>query len=75
MSVLMSRPAWAQWAARYARLRARAVETRIPMTGPIVAHVARLEVMARTHPELRGIAAAVAADNGVKPVQDSEKDG
>lgn len=75
MSVLMSRPAWAQWAARYARLRARAVETRMPMTGPMAAHVARLEVMSRTHPELRSIAAAVAAENGVKPVQNGEKDG
>lgn len=74
-SVLLSRPAYARWLATYARLRARALSSRLPITGALAQHISRLEVLARTNPELRGIAAAVAAENGVEPIQPEEKDG
>jgi hypothetical protein len=45
------------------------------MSGPMAQHISRLEVLSRTNPELRGIAAAVAAENGVQSVQPEEKDG
>lgn len=75
-AVLLSRPAYARWLATYARLRARAVSSRLPMTGALAQHVSRLEVLARTNPELRQIAAAVAAENGgrVEPVQEEKED-
>lgn len=75
-SYLMSRPAYARWLATYANLRARALNSRLPVTPAIGQHIAKLYVMSKADPELRAIAAALAAENGlVEPSQEKEKDG
>lgn len=75
-SYLMSRPAYARWLATYANLRARALNSRLPVSAAMGQHIAKLYAMSKADPELRSIAAALAAENGVvEPSQELQKDG
>lgn len=65
-AVLMSRPAYAKWMARYARLRADARIRSIDGPTPqIASHIRALGVMTASDAEARAVAEDVAHDNGV----------
>lgn len=65
LSVLLSRPAYARWATRYANLRAIALRSPSGARAQIAQHVRTLRNLAAFDPQLATIAAGVAADNGL----------
>lgn len=76
LSLIMSRPAYARWAAGYLRLRSNALNapSQARISPQMVAQINRLNRMALQNPELRPIAQAVAVENGI-PDQGEIEDG
>lgn len=65
LSLLLSRPAYARWAVRYANLRAVALRSPQGAKAQIEQHVRTLRNLAEFDPQLAAIAAGIAADNGL----------
>lgn len=63
VSILMSRPQYAHWLARYVRARASAMNSRVPNSSVVNSLVIRLEAMSRADPDLLPVVEAVRSDN------------
>ena len=66
LSLLMSRPAYAKWAVKYARLRANVLASPNGVRSHLQSHVRTLQRMAEHDPQLAAVAAGVASDNGIR---------
>lgn len=66
LSLLMSRPAYAKWAVKYARLRAQALASPNGARSHLQSHVRTLRQMAEHDPQLAAVASGVASDNGIR---------
>lgn len=64
-AILMSRPAYARWMARYATLRARTHIHGVPVPSDMTRHIGALLAMTAHDPEAHAVAVSIAEDNGV----------
>lgn len=71
-SLILSRPAYATWATKYAVLRARALSGSRASIRPLHEQIHRLAVMAETDPRLIPIVIAIGKDNGMNLNPDDE---
>lgn len=62
-SVVFSRPSYARWAIGYAQLKAAIRQAPAAMSGPMAAHIGRLESMARSDPALLPLLRNIQSEN------------
>jgi hypothetical protein len=76
-SLLLSRPAYATWAAKYAALRARALSGPTAAIRPLHEQIHKLAVLSEADPRLIPVVIDVAKDNGmdVDPNSDADREG
>lgn len=73
LSVLFSRPSYVNWAARYAQLRAAALRAPNRVRPELIAHIRRLEEMARNNPDLLPVVRAAREDGIIQGNEDDQR--